>query len=268
MRKFFAIILFMGLVDKPEISLYWSTDPLYFQPMFHEKSCLPRNRFQQILSWFRCYDCENCDVTDPLCKIRPFLQIVQTVCKDNYLPRRNIAVDETLVLYKGRLRFRQYMPNKRAKFGIKVHCASESQTGYLWNFRIHSTSAANDEFGREQAPRLPISERIVVELVQDLFGMGHRVFCDSWFSSVRLAEFLLSKNILLTGTVRPQRGIPESLRQLALPAPANSFTRRGDALAVKVVNRRKSGVKTHWKHYSGHYSINSDIGNIFLVIIQ
>jgi hypothetical protein len=243
MKKFVGILLFMGIVKKPNIALYWSTDPFYYHPIFHEKLCLPKHRFQQILSWVRTYDCTDCDETDPLCKIRPFLVEVQRICKNSYKPRREISVDETLVLFKGRLQFRQYLPNKKAKSGIKLYCAAESATGYVWNIAVHSTAAQNQLFGAD-VPRMPISERIVVELIRELLDQGYHLFCDSWFASVRLAEYLLTRQTLLTCTIRQDRGVPLCLRQTQLRPPGNAFTRRGRVLAIKVVDRRRSGTKT------------------------
>lgn len=243
MKKFIGILLVMGLVQKPDIALYWSTDPLYRHPYFHEKFCLSRNRFQLISAWFRCYDCDELDAADPLGKIRPFLDSVQQICKGCYMPQREIAVDESLILFRGRLMFRQYMPNKKAKVGIKMYSVAESATGYLWNCIIHSTALANRRFGQD-APQLSLTERIVVELTRGLLDLGHRIFCDSWFTSFRLADWLLNRNTTLTGTVRQNRGVPAVLQQLQLQPTSSAFARRGDALAVKVVDRRSSGVKT------------------------
>lgn len=243
MKKFVGILLHMGLVQKHDISMYWSKDPTYYQPFFHESSCLPRNRFQLILSWFRCYDCNEVNGEDPLCKVRPFLAAVLVICKNNYMPHQELAVDESLLLYKGRLLFRQYMPNKKARCGIKLYCLAESSSGYLWNFLVHSTAAQNSLFGMD-APQLSLSERIVVELSQEILDLGYRVFCDTWFSSVRLAEWLLQRGTTLTGTVRQQRGIPAVLRNQTPQPPSSAFARRGDLLAVKIVDRRTSGLKT------------------------
>lgn len=58
--------------------------------------------------------------------------------KSTYVPNREIAVDEFLIAYKGRLGWRQYMPNKRARFGIKIFQCSESGRGYIWNSFIYT----------------------------------------------------------------------------------------------------------------------------------
>jgi hypothetical protein len=54
-------------------------------------------------SFLRFADCENLDAEDRLQRIRPFLDQVQELCQSKYIPSRNIAADETLMLYKGRL---------------------------------------------------------------------------------------------------------------------------------------------------------------------
>ena len=37
-----------------------------------------------------------------------------------------------MIKYKGRLYFRQYMPKKPVKYGIKVWMAADSKTGYVY----------------------------------------------------------------------------------------------------------------------------------------
>jgi hypothetical protein len=53
----------------------------------------------------------------------------------------------------------------------------------------------------------------------------------------------LTRVTLFTGTVRANRGVPQILRDLQLPAPGHAFARKGDLLVAKVSDRRASGVK-------------------------
>ena len=48
-RTFIALILAMGLVNKPTIHSYWSTDEILQTPFF--TNCMSRNRFTQILRY-------------------------------------------------------------------------------------------------------------------------------------------------------------------------------------------------------------------------
>ncbi|PAA86818.1 hypothetical protein BOX15_Mlig002331g1 [Macrostomum lignano] len=243
-RKLFGIVLLMGLDKKPEISSYWSQDPVFHCSFLSMPNALSRDRFKQLLSCLRFYDCT--DVQEgPLAKIQPFLHQLQRVCSNNYMPRQHISVDETLVLYKGRLLFKQYIPTKRSRYGVKLYCLCESETGYLWNFAVHSTEHANAQFGLGlECGGLSISERIVAELCRELLHMNYNVFTDSWFTSHRLAVWLLANGTRLTGTVRSNRGVPQLLQQLQLRPTAAAFARNGEVLACKFVDRKSSGTKT------------------------
>ena len=55
-----------------------------------------------------------------------------------------MSVDEGMIKYKGRLYFRQYMPKKPIKYGIKVWMAADSRTGYVCNYDIYLGKSLND----------------------------------------------------------------------------------------------------------------------------
>ena len=42
-------------------------------------------------------------------------------CGAVYYPCEDLSVDESLVLFKGRLFFKQYIRTKRSRFGIKLY---------------------------------------------------------------------------------------------------------------------------------------------------
>ncbi|XP_044265956.1 piggyBac transposable element-derived protein 4-like [Tribolium madens] len=50
-----------------------------------------------------------------------------------YIPERDVTIDENLMLYKGRLGWKQYIPLKRARLGIKFYLLCESSSGYLFS---------------------------------------------------------------------------------------------------------------------------------------
>ena len=55
-----------------------------------------------------------------------------------YTPESAICTDDCLILWKGRLVFRQHIPNKRSRFGIKLYALCESTTGYMHRFRVYT----------------------------------------------------------------------------------------------------------------------------------
>ena len=48
-----------------------------------------------------------------------------------------MSIDEAMIRYKGRLFFRQYMPKKPIKWGIKVWMVADAKKGYVSNFDIY-----------------------------------------------------------------------------------------------------------------------------------
>ena len=55
-----------------------------------------------------------------------------------YVPERDVSVDESLMAYKGRLSWIQFIASRRARFGIKFYMLCESSTGYIWNAVIYT----------------------------------------------------------------------------------------------------------------------------------
>ena len=120
-KAFLAIIIMMGIVHKPDVNSYWSLDELLATLSF--STMMTRDRFKLILKCLHfndnsTYDPQDPD-RDPLHKVRPILNILRNRFRTVYNPGRNLSVDESLVLFKGRLHFRQYIKTKRARFGIK-----------------------------------------------------------------------------------------------------------------------------------------------------
>ncbi|KAL8614327.1 hypothetical protein ACOMHN_007665 [Nucella lapillus] len=80
--------------------------------------------------------CDSSDY-DPLYKIRPFLDMIQPLFKKHYKPGRDLSSDDSMVGYKEKLFFNQYMPAKPVKLGIKVWQLCDAQTGCCVAFDIY-----------------------------------------------------------------------------------------------------------------------------------
>ena len=60
-------------------------------------------------------------IKDPiLFKMYPVIFHLNIKFQTLYLPNQNIAIDERLTIWKGRLSIRQYLPLNVSKFGIKT----------------------------------------------------------------------------------------------------------------------------------------------------
>ena len=243
MKKFVGLVLLMGIIKKPQLTDYWSTDDILCTPFFHSEFSLTRDRFLLIMHFIRFANYENLGCEENcLRKIQPFVDIVLAICKNVYKPSQNLTVDESLLLYKGRLYFKQYIPAKRRRFGIKIYFLCESDSGFTSNFCFHTVKSDHDNFAPE-CVSLSVSERVVVHLCQEYLDMGYIVWCDNWFNSVRLASYLLSRKTLLIGTIRPNRGVPALLQEAAVNIRETKFVRSNDLLLSKFCDKKSSGQK-------------------------
>lgn len=77
------------------------------------------------------------DRNDLHCKVRPLVTRLERGFAEAYTPGKNITVDEGLVKFNGRLSFKQYMPMKPDKFGIKVWLLADADTYYVPRFQVY-----------------------------------------------------------------------------------------------------------------------------------
>lgn len=80
-----------------------------------------------------------------------------------YSPGQNLSVDESLVLFKGRVHFRQYIKTKRARFGIKLYELTTSD-GITLDLLVYCGTGMFDDDNFD-ASTMPASERIPVKLM-------------------------------------------------------------------------------------------------------
>ncbi|XP_039550046.1 piggyBac transposable element-derived protein 4-like, partial [Pimephales promelas] len=127
------------------------------------------------------------DVWDKWVQRLPFL----------YNPGPHITVDECLVPFRGRCPFRQYIPSKPAKYGIKIWAACDAQSSYAWNMQVYTGKSPGE------APEKNQGMRVVLDMAEGL--NGHNITCDNFFTSYALGEELLKKKVTMLGTVRKNK---------------------------------------------------------------
>jgi len=220
MYTFFGLIVLMGIVFKPRLAMYWSTDELYETGIFGKS--MARDRFMLLLRFLHFVNNDTIDPKDPnrdrLAKIRNVMNLLRRRFATVFAPGRDLCVDESLLLFKGRLAFKQFIRTKRARFGIKIFELC-THNGILLDFAVY-----HGQFSREldADQDMLISERIPVSLMKQFLDQGHRLFLDNYYTSPKLVKYFLSHNTRVVGTVR-------SNRQNFPPALANASLQRGEA---------------------------------------
>jgi len=122
----------MGIIQKPTLRSYFSKNYILATPIFG--SIISMNRFESICNYMHLNNNDHIGTyqgPSKLFKIYTVLSHLNTKFQSLYLPGQNIVMDESLTLWRGRLSFRQYIPLKSSKFGIKSYELCESSSGYL-----------------------------------------------------------------------------------------------------------------------------------------
>jgi hypothetical protein len=117
-----------------------------------------------------------------------------------------MAVGNVIILLKGQVIFRQYIPKKHEHFRIKMYKLC-NMSGYTYDMDIYlgsdKTLAASD---------VTATRATVKQLARVLEGHGHKLYMDNFFSSPNLFNYLAEWKIDCCGTVRPKRkGMPQNL---------------------------------------------------------
>jgi hypothetical protein len=136
MLKFFGIIIEMGLVQMPKLSPCWSSSQLYGSEII--RNAMSREKFELLLKFLHLSNNGNKKSNqDRLFKLKPLLDLLKTRFSSVYMPGSVINIDETMVPSGYRLLFKQYIPGKEHKYGVKMYKLSTTN-GYTWNYMIYT----------------------------------------------------------------------------------------------------------------------------------
>ncbi|XP_021354858.1 piggyBac transposable element-derived protein 4-like [Mizuhopecten yessoensis] len=226
----------MSIVQLPSMDMYWSTDYMFgnlFIP-----NIMPRDRFDKLLQYFHANDSTKNQPRDNprhdrLHHKRPIMDIVKKKCVDEYQPHQNTSVDEALIAFRGRLGFRQYLPAKPTKYGVKVWMSADSENGFANEFDVYTGKK-----GDETNARYGLTTRVVLNLTRSIANKNHIVNLDNYFTSFQLFEILKRQSTYARGTAQSNR--KEFPARLLHPKCVKN---QGD---VKIVQRGKM-VAYAWK---------------------
>lgn len=112
----------------PRLSNYWSTDPFLKVPCVSQ--VMTSKRYKKLIENLHLND-NNTAVRkgevgyDKLHNVRPLIKNLQKTITTYYNPSGTMAVDESMIPFKGKCFIKQYMTKKPIKWGYKVWCLAD-----------------------------------------------------------------------------------------------------------------------------------------------
>ncbi|KAL7633073.1 UNVERIFIED_CONTAM: hypothetical protein RMT77_016649 [Armadillidium vulgare] len=180
-------------------------------PMY--RAAMTRKRFQFLLC---CLRFDNQDTREARCKndkfapIRKIWNIFIDNCRKMYIPYEAVTVDEQLLAFRGRCPFRMYIPNKPAKYGIKIILCNDYKTKYLMNAIPYL-----GKMGTQIPNNINMGHYFTKEITKPFHKSNRNVTTDNWFTSIPLALDLLNNcGMTLVGTVKGnKKEIPTEMKE-------------------------------------------------------
>lgn len=197
LKKFIGLVFHMGIVKLNRVTEYWNTNEKFNLKFF---SCrMSRDRFLGIRQAFHlASNSDDPTPQDPLNKILPLLEYFHETMERVCDPGKNICIDESMAPWRGRISFRQYLPLKRHKYGIKLYMLAE-RDGLSHRFLVYTGARDKDLAGAGHVTK------VVHKLMTGLKFCGRSLFTDNYYNSVDLTRELLSQDTYVTGTLRGSR---------------------------------------------------------------
>lgn len=229
MYKFIGLCLLQAQMKFPVLRKMFSLDPLYYHPVF--SYVMSGRRYEVLLRAFNCTnEHEN---NDRLNKVSQLLKMLIDNYQKAYSPGEALSLDESLLLHRGRLSFRQYIKGKKAKYGIKFYELC-SPNGYNHNIEIYKGKQLDTH---NNGTKL---EALVFRLIAPFLDKGHHLIMDNYYNSVALSNKLLQRKTHTTGTIRSNRkGNPKQIISEKLKKGEHKWMRKGKIYISKWKDKRE-----------------------------
>ena len=183
----------------------WSGE--HGKPIF--SAVMSKERFKSLLRFIRFDNKatrEQRRLQDKLAAFKDVWEMFNAKLCSLFIPGADITVDEQLVAFRGKCPFRQYIPSKPAKYGIKVWWACDAQTCFPLQGQVY--------LGRQ-----PGTEK---DVTKHWLKSGRNIVMDNFFTSVPLAEELLSLHTTVVRTIRKNKPDIPKLMTETKNRPENS----------------------------------------------
>jgi len=121
-----------------------------------------------------------------------------------------ICIDEGMVKFSGRVKFKIYMPHKPIKKGLKIYILADSESGFVCSLKLHQTSGYKNE-------------DLIMYLTKKYQFANRKLYMDNYYNSFEIVKKMKEVGIYCCGTIRQNRGTPKVFSEIRKSFPKKSF---------------------------------------------
>ena len=219
-RAMLGVLIFSGYRRDNHLSTKDVWSPTFGANFY--RAAMSEARFTFLLNCIRFDDFhtrEQRKETDKFAPIRKVWDIFIEACGTHYTPHEFLTVDEQLLAFRGKCPFRIYIPDKPAKYGIKIVMANDVKSSYML-----SGIPYLGKQGTRPRDGQNLGHTFTKDLTQRYHFTNRNVTTDNWFTSVPLIQDLLHNcGMTLIGTVRGNKSeIPGEMKDKTTRTPGSS----------------------------------------------
>ena len=148
--------------------------------------------------------------------MRELFECFNKNCSTKVVPEEYLCIDETLYTTRNKISFKQYNPSKPAKYGLLFKSINAVTYAYTHHI-IPYCGKPNEEATAYYVKGVKETVKHLVQNFQNYVDLqGRNISFDHLYTSVSLAQWLLSQNITCVGTLQSnRRGIPNEIKNVA-----------------------------------------------------
>lgn len=156
---------------------------------------------------------------DKLAAIRNIFDIFVSGCQKGYHFSDFVTIDEMLVGFRGKCNFRQYIPSKPNKYGLKILAICDAKMFYIGTMEVYVGQQPDGPYKKSNKP-----SDVVLSLSENISRSGRNLTMDTWFTSVQLVMTLLKEhNITVLGTIRKNEETSSRVFKARIQASRNKY---------------------------------------------
>jgi len=213
-RAFIGLMYIRGFAGMNNHDVAHLYDPLLGPP--HFGATMSKNRFQFLYACITFDDFASREHRwkhDRFAAIRELFETFNRNCSTHVVPEEYLCIDETLYPTRNKISFKQYNPSKPAKYGLLFKSINAVTYTYTHCMIPYCGKPTEDETAYYVSGVEGAVKYLVQNLQKHVDLQGRNITFDRLYTSVSLAQWLLTHNITCVGTLQcNRRGIPSEVK--------------------------------------------------------